>query len=870
MEKIKGLYKNSSEYNEESDDVRKIINKLEEETEQFFQFLEPLSVGGTSILFKVKEKRSNKIRALKFSRPLAGAHKADSLIEEEGEKLKNLNHPNIIGVYEVGSLYYSQGRRVAYFIMDYIENATDLRKRVISDIKENVQNYEEVIKNLYEYLHGVILGMEYLHNNGYLHFDIKPSNILTDDRGIPKVTDLGYAKPEKGAEETTIGFTKLYAHPDLLNYRYRQTKDENRLRAVIERKKFRYEWDIYSLGQSILELLGLIDREYPDKARHHPKFRYLHLMACRMLDGKNSRSPIFFDEFALELPEQIFTEIKYKRMSEIRTDIEKEMGIKRVDTLVPELNILSRKTLQGSETKPITFTDRLKAIIEHPLFSRLSHVSQLGLIRYVYPTVNHTRFDHSIGTFSNACSYVVALYNDPNNPLFRQLVNEGDIEAVLLASLLHDLGQYPCAHDIEEVKESIFGHVGFTKELLRNKDVVDSEGRTLEEIIGKNWKTTINRIINIIEGKKLEGIQIPSFKDLLLSAIINSPIDADKVDYILRDSRECRIPYGKVIDFDRLLKTITITLHKRTRSGILIDLPTLAVYDKGRACAESISFARYLLFLAVYWHHTSRSCKAMLQHVIRLLIHHRTKNSKELEVKLKSKFLKFVTNLRTKRPKLVSELGSQKSLLYLTDLELLDWLYQNSPEEGKFLIRNLAKRNLYKRIATIYHHEENEADWNKLIEFRTRYFSQYKYIEFCKHLQEQLLIEVRRRKKDIEERGEPLTTALEEERLSKFDELMENHPCILVDIPDPKRYVGSDTPILFVRETLEKRYLDDLSEGYINQTYKLIEKHNNERMESLRVARIFCHPDVREAIRAVLNVSDIVSITLQSVDKFRR
>lgn len=120
----------------------------------------------------------------------------------------------------------------------------------------------------------------------------------------------------------------------------------------------------------------------------------------------------------------------------------------------------------------------------------------------------------------------------------------------------------------------------------------------------------------------LETLELPPFKDLLLSAIINSSLDADKVDYILRDSRECRVPYGKVIDFERLLKTITITIHDQQYAGRNIEYPTLAIYDKGRAGAESIVFARYLLFLAVYWHHTSRCCKAMLQHAVMLMINH--------------------------------------------------------------------------------------------------------------------------------------------------------------------------------------------------------------------------------------------------------
>jgi len=223
---------------------------------------------------------------------------------------------------------------------------------------------------------------------------------------------------------------------------------------------------------------------------------------------------------------------------------------------------------------------------------------------------------------------------------------------------------------------------------------------------------------------------------------------------------------------------------------------------------------------------------------------------------------------------LVSELGEQKSLLYPTDLELLDWIYQNSPEKGQFLILDLARRNLYKRLATIYRHSKNEADWKDLLDFRRKYFGERSYIDFCENLQEQLLIHVRRRKGEIEEEARRqeekyLTTALEEERFSRFEELMENRLCILVDIPDPERYIGADRPLLFIRETLEKRYLDPIPEGYINQIYEQLERHNKERMESLGVIRLFCHPEVRDTIRAVLNISDIIHITLQSLKRIQ-
>ena len=873
------------EYNDEKDDISKIIVKLEEYLKHRYQLIKPFEIGGTGILFLVEETYSKKLRALKFSRPLPEAHKSASLIKEEGDKLTNLVHPNIIDVYEVDALEYLDGHEVAYFIMDYVKDAMDLKKKILFETFQRKISIAEAegpapvisakiaLEKLYSFLHGLASGLEFMHNNKFLHFDIKPENFLIDNKGIPRVTDLGYAKEkiENSGVETRIGFTLPYAHPDLFKYDYQKTDDPNRLRAAIKRSDFKYEWDIYALGQSILELLELIDKFYPDDAIHLSLFRYLHLMACRMLDGYNhsiQRDQNFFNEMALGLSQNTFQEIQYKNMSEIRKDLEKEMSISLLDHFVPELNFLSRKTLHGAETRSTTFTPRLKRVVEHPLFSRLSHISQLGMIRYIYPTANHTRYDHSIGTYTNASAYVVALYNDSENPLFKQLVTEEDIKAVLLASLLHDLGQYPLAHDFEEVAPTIFGHDDLSIDLLKNSDIVDNENRTLKQIIEDKvfgWSVPINRIIEIIEAKPLHirgRLSTSLFKTRLLSSIINGPIDADKVDYLLRDSRECRLNYGQVIDFERLMKTITVAHdYDKNYRG---DNVSLAVYDKGRACAESIAFARYLLFSAVYWHHTSRAYKAMIHQALRLMLQSYDVERKK-SGKVKLEFLKFVIALyagkKKNQPSLISHLKEEnyRTLICMSDLEILDWVYQRSPEKGLSLLQDLGERRLYKRLASIHFTTRSPRDeqllpWEK---FQNANLSNAQYIKLCDALQEKLLFEVRHRKdKKIQH-----TISLEGEKFDRFEELMDKgHISILIDIPNPMKYTGSITLLRFIKETMEKRYLDDLPEDFMVQVSEVWSTHISELMKSLAVVRIFCHPEVRHAIKATLAVSEIIDI----------
>ena len=80
-----------------------------------------------------------------------------------------------------------------------------------------------------------------------------------------------------------------------------------------------------------------------------------------------------------------------------------------------------------------------------------------------------------------------------------------------------------------------------------------------------------------------------------------------KQDYLERDGIGCGVPYGKGIDHDRLLRSLTVT----AKSGKML---ILAYKAKGRSAFEALLFARYLMYTAVYWHHAFRSMQAMFVH----------------------------------------------------------------------------------------------------------------------------------------------------------------------------------------------------------------------------------------------------------------
>lgn len=332
--------------------------------------------------------------------------------------------------------------------------------------------------------------------------------------------------------------------------------------------------------------------------------KYLQLMACRMLDGHNSDT-----ELPLGLPRTAFHEIKYTSVAGPVQDLQKFTGQYSLLSAVEELNYHSERTIQTSSLSETPFTQTLADTISHPLMRRLAGVPQLGLISLLYPAATHSRLEHVLGTFTNVICYCDALYNDALNPLFKQIVSDEDIRVLLLAALFHDLGQFPLAHDLEEAAPTLFDHEKISTDLIRGR-IGGASAAGLREIIGTKWNVNPERVAKIIEANPT-NLDSPLI-DRLLGTIINGPIDADKLGYIVRDSANLGVPLGTAIDFSRLLRCLTV-IYKRQELKVYI---ALGIHEKGKFPAEAVAFARYSMFGAVYWHHTSRAVKAMLHRAV--------------------------------------------------------------------------------------------------------------------------------------------------------------------------------------------------------------------------------------------------------------
>jgi HD superfamily phosphohydrolase len=837
-------------YESEQPILDKVLKKIEEEElRDIYDFVEPIGRGGAGIVIRINDKRLDLDRALKIPRP-KGENLVDS-VKNEIEHLTRIRHENIISIYTLGEVKIPDYPfPYPYFVMDYIEKAQDLRKKtlaLLSSAKES-KELKEIMKWIADKLYRIADAVNFLHKHQIIHFDIKPSNILIDIDDKPILSDLGFAK-KRSEEETPIvvGFTLFYAHPDL-RFEYRHMSSKNRVRKEIAPKDFNYFWDIYAFGKSLLEILALVDQRFPDVVVYDFKFLYLHLLACRMLDGRNlsqREAKIIRDkqtqkgddlsvykETWLELDASDFAEIKYQTFEVICRDFEKLLLGEHFLESIPELNTFYPKRVQSSQGIPAPFSERVKYIIEHPVFSRLSYVYQLGLLNFVYPTATHTRLEHSIGTFRNCCLYIQSLYNDPYNPLFRQLINEQDIKRVLLASLLHDLGQYPLAHDMGEVATEL-KHENFTPKFLNNS-TKDKFGHTLQDIIENEdwgWGVKLGKVEEVLIGEKGQKTLIAKkgLKTKMLSSMIDGPIDADKLDYLLRDSQNCYLRYGELIDFDRLIRDLTVIITKDTYGQKTF---TIGTYEKGQSAAESLTFARYLLYQSLYWHHAARAVRTMLREAIK----------PALKERRKGRYNTFIKELE----ELIGVAKEPHSVIVDDMLNLIEkW----ADEEGKKFIELIKYRNYYKRILTIHSYPSPEEGKKSLLE---RFKNVYKETGFQDKLQEK-----------IKEKFENYLYSTEFLRVSllapdktdKTVEILSTPKKIICDCPEPN--YGTSENLRFVPEPqrLQRNYFTRATIGE-----RVSEVWNQVYFRLMNIAskgRVFCHPDIRDTLMAAIGPEGI-------------
>ena len=232
--------------------------------------------------------------------------------------------------------------------------------------------------------------------------------------------------------------------------------------------------------------------------------------------------------------------------------------------------------------KYIPITDLEKKLIDTEFFQRLRKIRQLAGAHLVYPSAQHTRFEHSIGAMHLAGLAAESLLNKG------YITCKEDVESLRIAALLHDIGHGPFSHLFEEV--------------LREKN----SNKINHEIIGKRIiKETI--IIDILEKYGYDGdylckLSFGESQKMFYDEIIAGSLSVDIMDYLPRDSFFTGAEYGKV-DYHRLISSLEVLSNGH-----------LGIDKSAINSLESMLISRYQMFKAVYFHKTVRAGEVMLLH----------------------------------------------------------------------------------------------------------------------------------------------------------------------------------------------------------------------------------------------------------------
>ena len=236
------------------------------------------------------------------------------------------------------------------------------------------------------------------------------------------------------------------------------------------------------------------------------------------------------------------------------------------------------KAIKDSVHGHVRLGDLAAELVDTPAFQRLRHIKQLSTVRLVYPSANHTRFEHSLGVYHLAGRAVEGLG-----------VDEETAAHVRAAAMLHDVGHGPYGHQTEGIIRRATG---------RDHDdlawLLTDADREVCQVLERNGLDP-ERVAALIRG---EGA---------LGPLVSGELDVDRMDYLVRDAHHTGVPYGTV-DTGRLVNELRLV------GGGEPGGPPDLVLDEGNvATAESLLVARSLMNAVVYRHHVSRVAGAMLE-----------------------------------------------------------------------------------------------------------------------------------------------------------------------------------------------------------------------------------------------------------------
>ena len=230
-------------------------------------------------------------------------------------------------------------------------------------------------------------------------------------------------------------------------------------------------------------------------------------------------------------------------------------------------------------------------LIDTPEFQRLRRIRQLGVSSVTYHGAEHTRFPHCLGAMHVATKMVEHLQRRFSHEF---PISEQDVLLVRVGALLHDLGHGPLSHVLEDFFAT--PHEDWTRQLIVMPDsAVNQALRAHSPGLPEDVRDLIKGVYSR-EGKNY------------LCQIVSSQLDADRMDFLMRDPLLAGVKYGS-FDFERIIYTLSLAPHKGST--------VIAVLEKGMHAVEQYVLARHFMYQQVMLHKATRGLERVLVATLR-------------------------------------------------------------------------------------------------------------------------------------------------------------------------------------------------------------------------------------------------------------
>ena len=266
----------------------------------------------------------------------------------------------------------------------------------------------------------------------------------------------------------------------------------------------------------------------------------------------------------------------------------------------------------------IPITQLEMEIIDTPIFQRLRGLRQLARVNYVFPGAEHSRYVHSLGVL-----YIMGLMVEHLQK--KNYISEDDAVKMRVAALLHDIGHYPFSH----LGEGVYGYCkdnenaySIIESVEKNSDrplyeMTSSHSKAAHhEQLGKYVVTHNEKLIIILEKYGLTPLEIGEIftgefgsRNMVYSQLLHSSLDADRLDYLLRDSYQTGVKYG-LVDLQYLIRLMMVVEDPELAEE---NSKVLVCNKKGQHVVEHFLMSRYFHYSQVVFHKTNAAFEGMIK-----------------------------------------------------------------------------------------------------------------------------------------------------------------------------------------------------------------------------------------------------------------